>query len=322
MTGPSRPDTDRLSPAARNPAWLVAALAFGALVILALAVVLGIGQTRGDSRGAVAAGEHPSFPLSLDGMAAPPAPDPAANQKAAASPAAPAAAAPAQMGEAFIDRFDRVDVTDRWYFSDGWTNGPWMANDWRASEVEITPQGLSLNLRPTPAGSKFEYAGAEIQTRESYRYGYFEARMRVPRGSGLIIGMFTYAGRNESAKPNEIDIEILGRSTRYVELTIHETGHTTTKKINMPFDSADGYHTYGLDWQPGHVRWYLDGKLVHEEAGPAARRVVRPQKLLFSLWGSKTLGPWAGELRRSEAPWRLDLACVAYAPDYSGSLCN
>ncbi len=321
MTEPTRPDTDRLSRAARTPAWRIAALASAALLILAVAVVLGVGQPSADDNRATAAREHPSQ-QSPEAVAALPEPGPVADPEAAAAPAAAAAVAPTEMGEAFIDRFDRGDITDRWFFSDGWTNGPWMANDWRASEVEITPEGVSLHLRPAPAGSKLEYAGAEIQTHESYRYGYFEGRMRTPKGSGLIIGMFTYVGQNGAVKPNEIDIEILGRATRYVELTIHETVHSTTKKINMPFDSSDGYHTYGLDWQPGHVRWYLDGKLVHEEAGPAARRVVRPQKLLFSLWGSKTLGPWAGEMNRAQAPWRLDIACAAYAPSYTAPLCT
>jgi hypothetical protein len=50
--------------------------------------------------------------------------------------------------------------------------------------------------------------------------------------------------------------------------------------------------------------------------------VVRPQQLLFSVWGSKKLGAWAGELRPSEAPWRLDIACVAYAPAFTAPLCG
>lgn len=320
MTAPTRPDPGRLSRAARTPGWQIAALAFGALTILGLAVVLGLGQPRAADHGAIAETDLPPLLLPEE-VGAHPAAGPAPAAEAGAAPAASDQALP-QIGEPFVDRFDRADITDRWYFSDGWTNGPWMANDWRASEVEVTPEGLTLHLRPAPAGSKLEYAGAEIQTRDSYRYGYFEARMRIPRGSGVIAAMFTYAGKSGAVKPNEMDIEILGRATEYVEMTIHETGHTTTRKQQMPFDSADGYHTYGLDWQPGHVRWYLDGKLVHEESGPAARRVVRPQKLMFSLWGSKTLGQWAGEMDRTKAPWRLDIACVAYQPAYTAPLCN
>jgi endo-1,3-1,4-beta-glycanase ExoK len=315
-----RPDPDRLSRSARIAAWRIAALASGALVMLAFAILLGASQPTADDQRAIAAREHPSQQTPEAAATLPP-PGSVADPDAGASPA-PAAAGTPQMGGPFVDRFDRADITDRWFLSDGWSNGPWMANDWRASEVEITPDGVSLHLRKAPAGSEFDYAGGEIRTHAFFRYGYFEARLRVPRGSGVIIGMFTYADRTSSVKPNEIDIEILGRATKVAELTIHENGKATSQKYTMPFDAADGFHTYAFDWQPGHIHWYVDGELVHAETGSAAQRVVRPQQLLFSIWGSSKLSAWAGELRPSETPWRLDIACVAYAATYTAPLCT
>ncbi len=322
MTPPDRPTPGRLSRAARTPAWLIAGLALGALAILGLAILLGIGRPTADDDRAIAAREHPSQ-HTPEALAAMPAPGPVADAEAeAASAAAASAAALPQMGEAFIDRFDRADITNRWFISDGWSNGPWMVNDWRASEVELTPAGLTLHLRKNPEGSEWAYGAGEIRTHDFFRYGYFEARMRVPRGSGVITGLFTYADRTDKLRPNEIDIEILGRDTGAAELTLHENGKATWHKHRLSFDSAGGFHTYGFDWQPGYVRWYVDGKLVHAETGGAAQRLVRPQQLLVSLWGSKKLGAWAGELNPSEGPWRLDLACIAYAPSYSGPLCD
>lgn len=320
MTGPTRPVPDRLSRSARIPAWRVAALASGALAMLALAVLLGVSQPTADDQRAIAAREHPSQQTPEAAAILPP-PGPVADPEPGASPA-PAVAGSLQMGGAFVDRFGRADITDRWFLSDGWSNGPWMANDWRASSIEQTPEGLSLHLSKAPDGSEFDYAGGEIRTHAFYRYGYFEARLRAPRGSGVIIGMFTYADRTGSVKPNEIDIEILGRATKVAELTIHENGKATSQKFTMPFDSADGFHTYAFDWQPGHIRWYVDGELVHAETGGAAQRVVRPQQLLFSIWGSRKLSAWAGELRPADAPWRLDIACVAYAATYTAPLCT
>ena len=90
----------------------------------------------------------------------------------------------------------------------------------------------------------------------------------------------------------------------------------------MPFDSSDGMHTYGFDWQPDYVRWYADGQLIHAETGPAARKLVRPQQLLISLWASRKLSSWVGDLDASRSPWRLDIACVAYARHYAGPLCG
>jgi endo-1,3-1,4-beta-glycanase ExoK len=96
--------------------------------------------------------------------------------------------------------------------------------------------------------------------------------MKAPRGTGLVTGLFSCAGQEGGPRPNEIDIEVLGRNTRVAELTIHENGKATSKKVTLPFDAADGSHVYGFDWQPGHVRWSIDGQLVHAETG--VRRVV------------------------------------------------
>lgn len=238
-----------------------------------------------------------------------------------AAPAPSAGPALPQTGEAFVERFDDP-IQDRWRLSDGWSNGSWMANDWRASSVEVKPNLMTFHMRKSAKGSAYEFASGETQTHAKFRYGYFEVRMKVPRGAGLVTGMFTYAGREGSVRTNEIDIEILGRNTRVVELTIHEGGRATPKKITLPFDSADGFHTYGIDWQPGHIRWYADGKLIHAETGPVARRVTRPQQLILSLWGSRELDAWVGKLDAARAPWRLEVTCVAYNPDYAGEICR
>ena len=226
------------------------------------------------------------------------------------------------MGEAFVERFDRASISDRWSISHGWSNGSWMLNDWQSAATEVKPGLLTLHLKPGVEGSDFPLSGGEIQTLKQHRYGYFEARMKVPRGSGLVTGLFSYVGRDGRVRPNEIDIEILGRNTRVVELTIHENGQPTSKKITLPFDAADGFHTYGFDWQPDFVRWYADGQLIYTESGPAARRVTRPQQLILSVWGSKELEAWVGKIDLKRAPWKLEVSCVAYAPSYSGPVCE
>jgi endo-1,3-1,4-beta-glycanase ExoK len=232
--------------------------------------------------------------------------------------------APVQMGEAFIDRFDRTALDeDRWFVSDGWSNGDWMENDWRRSQVSVTPAGLQLALGPGPAGSDKPLASAEIRTHAAFRYGYFEVRMRVPRDPGLVTGVFTYTGAEGGAKPNEIDIEILGRDTRRVEVTIHENGRPTSRRVALPFDAADGFHTYAIEWLPSVVRWYADGLRVHEQAGRAASSLTRPQQLILSPWASRQLRDWVGELDPSGGPWSLDIACVAYSPARPASpLCS
>jgi endo-1,3-1,4-beta-glycanase ExoK len=281
---------------------------------------------------AIASGEHPSQKRELPPPAAEPAPAPEPTPEAKPVPepstprAAPApSAAPAlpQMGEAFVEHFSGDDIDGRWFISDGWSNGDWMDNDWRADQLATGGDGLRMTLGPGPEDSKKPLASGELRTLQPFRYGYFEVRMKIPRDPGIVTGVFSYAQQDGATRPNEIDIEILGRDTRILETTIHENGKSTHKKIRLPFDSADGFHTYGFDWRPNAVRWYADGKLVHEVVGGAASRVNRPQQFFINLWGSSMLKDWVGRLDNTKGPWTLDVSCTAYAPTYSGkSLCD
>ena len=245
------------------------------------------------------------------------------NTEATPAPAAPALPAPNQIGEPFIDRFDQPTLGSHWFVSDGWGNGPHMDNDWRKSQVSTGPNGLVLTLDKSPPGEAKPLVSGEVRTMPFYRYGYFEVNMKVPRGSGLVTGIFTYAHIDGRVRSNEIDVEILGRDTRTLEATIHENGKSTHKRVRLPFDSADGFHTFGFDWQPGYVRWYADGKMIFEEAGPAAARLVRPQQLIFDVWGSTQLKSWVGPIDHNRAPWTLEIKCAAYQPTYPGrELCT
>jgi endo-1,3-1,4-beta-glycanase ExoK len=319
-----RPNQDRLSRDGRGSSLRIAILAIvGVLVIGAGGWFAFRAMTAAPAieQRAIAAQEHRSQEKpERDGRL--PDSGPEQEELAHSAPAPAESSEPDVTGKPFIDRFDAPTLSSRWFVSDGWSNGSWMANDWRASEVEIVPHGLALHLRKSAAGSEHELAGGEIRTLDYYRYGYFEIRMKVPRDPGVLIGVFTYADRKDKVRPNEIDIEILGKRTRTAELTIHENGRPTHKKIPLPFDAAEDFHTYGFDWQPGHVRWYADGRLIHEETGTAARNLVRPQQFIISVWASRELDSWVGNLDMSRAPWRMDVSCVAYASAYSGPLCN
>jgi endo-1,3-1,4-beta-glycanase ExoK len=302
----------RISP---EKAGVIAGLAAVVVVTISSATYAGIASARkADMARAVAAGEiQPKKPAA-------PAPEPAPVVPAPAAPAPAPQVALKQMGKAFVERFDREDFGEAWYISDGWSNGAWMENDWRRSQLSITPEGLRITLAQLPKGSEKAFTSGEIRTTEKFRYGYFEVSMRAPSDPGLVVGAFTYAEREEGVQPNEIDIEILGRRTRLLELTYHQNGKATSSKAALPFDASDGFHSYAFDWRPDAVRWYVDGVLVHEETGPGVRKLVRPQSFILNFWASRQLHSWVGELDPDKAPWAMDVACVAYAPVYEGKM--
>ncbi len=224
-------------------------------------------------------------------------------------------------GVAFIERFRTLD-SNRWVFSDGWDNGAFMENDWRRSALSTGPEGLAITMDWNPQGSKKLFASGELQSRESFQYGYFEARMRVPRGEGLVTGLFTYTQPQGRSTWEEIDIEILGRDTRTMEVTYHVHGRSRQTAIDLGFDASEGFHTYAFEWTEDALRWYVDNRLVHEVRGARVDDLRRSQRFYIQLWNTAELYRWAGHINPEEAPWVLNVACVAQAREYRGaSLC-
>ncbi len=228
-----------------------------------------------------------------------------------------AAVAVAAGSDAFVDRFQRLDL-GRWFVSDGWSNGNTWLNDWRKSQISVGPSGLTVTLDKNPA-SKNGYSSGEIQTREKFRYGYFEARMRAAPGSGMDTGIFTYIVPTGGRPSNEIDVEILGNNTRKAHLTYHTGKDQRGAAVDLPFDAAAGSHVFGFDWQPQYIRWYADGKLVHEETGAQLALPSAPQQLFFDLWNSNSSGSWMGLFTWPGHPITAQLSCVAVAPHYTGA---
>jgi beta-glucanase (GH16 family) len=220
----------------------------------------------------------------------------------------------------FIDRFTRLDRR-RWRVSD-WSNTPLADNDWRPSQIAVTPEGLSITMAPSPPGVDKPYVSGEFFTHERYVYGYFEARMRVPRGEGVVVGFFTFTRPEGNTTWNEIDMELLGRDPRWLELALHVGGESRNKIVVLPFDASADFHTYAFEWRPDVIRWYVDNILVHEERGARVEQMTRPQNFYLNLWNSSRLYRWVGRINPDEAPWTLTVSCMARAEEYRGvSLC-
>ncbi len=286
--------------------------------LAAIVIALGVYQLKlnADARAARTFEAHFAVPVARTPGVSQPGP-----QEPQAGVAPPRAALP-QVGEAFIDRFDGNALNGRWFVGDGWSNGDHMENIWRKEQVSVGAEGLKLTMERAKPGAEKPLVSAEIQTRETFRYGYFEIRMRVPKGAGTVTGFFTYAGPDKKSPSNEIDVEIVGKDTTRVDLTSHAGGNSGVARPAVPGDAARDFHVYGFDWQPTYVRWYVDGKLVHEVTGANARKLVKPQKIMIDLWASKQLKSWVGDLDMNGGPWVLTASCVAYAPTYDGrSLC-
>ena len=102
-------------------------------------------------------------------------------------------------------------------------------------------------------------AGQRCQRgRAIFRHSGLWQTMRIFMVSGLSRG--------------EIDcMEVMGQETNKAYGTIHygnphAESQGTYYTSDDEADFSDDFHTFTCDWEPGVIKWYVDGKLYHEES--------------------------------------------------------
>lgn len=215
----------------------------------------------------------------------------------------------------FVDDLQAYDKK-LWRKSDGWANG-WSKNDtgWVGRHIEIGDGRMAIRLDDSGASGR-SYASGEYQSRRFFGYGRFEARLKAIAAPGIVTGFFTYTGPSFKGAPHdEIDFEFLGRSPRQVQLNYYtdgKGGHETM--IDLGFDASEDFHTYAFEWRPDSVRWFVDGRLVHEETGTRGPLPSHPGKIFLHVWAGKNLEGWLGRVSYPGHPLVAEVECVAYRP--------
>jgi len=213
---------------------------------------------------------------------------------AASLVAAPHAARAQDVSSApsFVDDFKNFDRS-RWYVSDGWSNGPHQNCTWSKSLVALSDGALTLGFEKRQTKDR-EYACGEIQTKQRYGYGTYEARMKTDTGSGLNAAFFSYIGPSDKQPWDEIDFEVLTKDTSKVQVNTYISGKPKNEKLADVEGGTDkGFNDYGFVWEKDRLRFYVNGKLVQEVTNPA-ELPTHSQKIFFSLWGSDKLTNWMG----------------------------
>jgi endo-1,3-1,4-beta-glycanase ExoK len=221
--------------------------------------------------------------------------------------------------QAFVETFDTLD-RDRWYVSDGWVNGPHQNCQWSAKAASVQGGVLRLTLDKARAGEQ-DYICAEIQSEDRFGYGVFEASLRVPFAAGTNSNFFTYIGPTQSKPHNEIDFEFLSRTQPSLQTNIYKDGKGGNEQL-VPVTDKDGWHDIAMVWEPGRLRWYMNGALVREVTGDTVPSEA--QKMYLSIWSTDVLTDWMGRFEWT-GPLVMQVERVAYSPlgtvcPFSGSI--
>ena len=176
---------------------------------------------------------------------------------------------------AWHDEFDgpAIDRT-RWHVEDRYTgesNAEMEIYTDRPENIRLQNGILVIEARQeTYAG--FHHTSGRLTTKClcSWTYGRFEARIKIPLGQGLWPA-FWLLGDNISHRGwpacGEIDImENIGRTPAAARGTIHGPGYSGDDGIWSDYILAEGrfaddFHIFAIEWEPGQIRWYVDGNL-------------------------------------------------------------
>ena len=117
-----------------------------------------------------------------------------------------------------------------------------------------------------------ERAHRHRRVRSPIQYGRFEARAQMPYGQGLwpafwMLGANINSGAGWPAC-GEIDImETIGTDVGENHGSLHSPGWDPTAVYPLPDGSsyADGFHVFALEWDPGEIRFYVDGALYETQ---------------------------------------------------------
>ena len=224
-------------------------------------------------------------------------------------------AARAVEAPAFVDRVSTDDKAF-WRKSHNWANG-WTKNDtgWLAEHASVEDGRLVLRLSDTRAAGR-PYASGEYQSRAFFGYGRFEARIKAAAAPGVVTGFFTYTGPSFNGDPHhEIDFEFLGKAPRQVQVNYFTDGVGGKETmIDLGFDASEDFHLYAFEWRPDSIRWFVDGRLVHEETGTRGPLPSAPGKIFLHLWAGKNLDRWLGRFAYPGHPLTAEVDCVAFQP--------
>ncbi|RYC29471.1 glycosyl hydrolase family protein [Lichenibacterium minor] len=155
----------------------------------------------------------------------------------------------------------------------------------------LTITGIPYTVRSGYPGS---WQSGLIHSRQSFvqSYGYFEMRAKFNSVPGTWPAFWLLpattlhpAGRNGSLWQELDVVEQYGAYTQGVYSTIHTT-QAAPSGVSWNFFSShpeisSGFHTYGMDWEPATIKYYVDGVLMGTK--PTPDDMAGPMYVIFDL---------------------------------------
>ncbi len=204
-----------------------------------------------------------------------------------ASPTDPALAVTpegADPGRPFFDNFAADEIN-----AAVWEVGTWSEHGGQTGVERTYLEDGKLNL-VFVNDSEEGYLNAAIQTRETFLYGRWEARLKPSDVPGVLNSMYTIDWNGGDGTRQEIDIEFLTYTFEEDRGEVHLAVHAAERDswgvdVELDFNPSDRFRVWGFEITPEHIEWFVDGQTLyryHYDEMPVT--IDTPYQLKFNVW--------------------------------------
>ena len=184
-----------------------------------------------------------------------------------------------------------------------------------AGQAEFSDEGATFQIAAS---------GESVTAQTSFYifWGRTEVWMKAAAGTGIISSLVLL-----SDDLDEIDWEIMGGNTTYVENNYYAKGNQSERNAKyIPLANAQsGFHNYTVDWTEERLEWHLDGQLVRTVSPGDADGAYpqTPSYFKMGIWAGgdpkepEGVRQWAGgDTDYSQGPFIMTIANITIT-DYT-----
>jgi beta-glucanase (GH16 family) len=139
------------------------------------------------------------------------------------------------------------------------------AQGYQAANVTVLDGWLNLTAKREsvrlPSGKMLNFSSGMVQSTRTFRFshGYMEARLSLPKGSGLWASFWTWPA--SESWPPEIDVaSFYGDNVARVYYAFHPTGADALGGYYEDADFTATPHVFAADWEADRIEFSVDGK--------------------------------------------------------------
>lgn len=189
-----------------------------------------------------------------------------------------ASAVPGDYELIWSDEFSGSSLdTSKWGYQTGGWNGSNVQNCYVAANVTVDGGSLNIYGKYEPgyscggSGTKdFTSGFVQTQNKVSWTYGYFEARMKLPASNSTWPAFWmspqtsTYGSWPQSGEIDVMEAKGYDKTKMYSNaIWGNSSADRQQQKGTYVVGDFTAWHTYGVEWSEGSLKYYVDGVHFH-----------------------------------------------------------